>query len=231
MTTTAFVKPSLSTARRRTVVRMLLFAAALVSFLTVQHPAAAATSGRVILFNKTFRCGDYSQPLRLELLRVTIRRPDGGDAIGLNRGDCRGFIRRIEVRTWARDGVKVGGDAHDLVIGGGFVRCYQRWGDVHQDAIQVMGGTNVTFRHVVTRCPTSNHSSFFVNAGINKNSVPTAVVCSYCDLKGGSTTVHIGDAIASGVKNSVVYAGRFTAFRGDPATAVWRNNRVIAFPH
>lgn len=210
---------------------LALVAATLVSFLVVSRPASAATGGRVILFNKTFRCGSYSQPLRLKLLRVTIRRPGGGDAIGLNRGNCRGFIGRIEVRTWARDGVKVGRTAHDLVIRGGFVRCFHRWGDVHQDAIQVMGGTDVTFRNVVTRCPTSNHSSFFVNSGINKNSTPTRVVCSYCNLKGGSTTVHIGHAIASGVKNSVVYAGRFAAFRGNRATDVWRNNRVIAFPH
>ncbi len=195
--------------------------------LAAPSGASAATRGTIIL-NKPFRCGSYSQPLQLTLLRVTIRSVSGGDAIGLNRGNCTGFIRRIQVSTWARDGVKVGRTAHDLVIGGGYVRCYGRNPTVHQDAVQVMGGARITFRGLVTRCGSSNHSSFFVNAGRGNPSPPAYVVCDRCNLKGGGTTVHIGRAIRSGVMNSVVYAGRHAAFRG-AAGDVWRNNRVIPF--
>jgi hypothetical protein len=209
--------------------RLLVLVGLLAILLVAPSAALAETTGRLVLHNKTFRCGDYSQPLRLTLLRVTMSRASGGDAIGLNRGDCRGYIRRIEVKTWARDGVKVGRRAHDIVIGGGYIRCYGRSSGAHQDAIQVMGGRRITFRRVVTRCGSSNHSSFFVNAGTTNPSPPRAVICNYCDLRGGSTTVHIGQAIRSGVKNSVVYAGRYTAFRGNPRVDVWRNNRVVPY--
>jgi hypothetical protein len=209
---------------------LLLLAAVMVLSLAVPDLASTATKGRIVLYNKAFRCGSYSQPLRLTLLRVTMRNRNGNDAVGLNRGNCRGYIGRIEVTTWARDGIKVGRTAHDLVIASGFVRCYGRTADVHQDAIQVMGGRRIRFRRIVTRCRSSNHSSFFVNAGKGNPRPPAYVTCNRCNLKGGGTTVHIGRAIRSGVMNSVVYAGRHSAFRGGRGD-IWRNNRVIPYRH
>jgi hypothetical protein len=41
--------------------------------------------------------------------------------------------------------------------------------------------------------------------------------------------VHIGRAIRSGVVDSVVYAGRHTAFRGNRRTDLWRNNTVVPY--
>jgi len=209
---------------------LFLLAAVLALSLAVPGVASSATRGKIVLYNKSFRCGDYSQPLRLKLLKVTMRNRNGSDAVALNRGgNCRGYIGRIEVRTWAADGVKVGPDTHDLVIGGGFIRCFGRSAAAHQDAIQVMGGRRIRFRRVVTRCGSSNHSSFFVNRGIPSYRMPRKVTCNYCDLRGGGTTVHIANARRSGVRNSVVYAGRHTAFRGERRVDIWRNNKVIPY--
>jgi hypothetical protein len=199
------------------------------AFLWAASVASGATTGSIVLHNKTFRCGSYSQPLRLTLLKVTMRRRSGGDAIGLNRGNCRGSIDRIEVKTWSEDGVKVGPTAHDLVIGGGFVRCFRHRRGVHQDAVQAMGGRRVTFEGLVVRCGSSNHSSFFVNRGLERRRTPKAIVCRACNLRGGGTTVHIGRAIRSGVVDSVVYAGRHTAFRGNRRTDLWSNNTVVPY--
>ncbi len=214
------------TAQRMHVASVL---AVVLPFLWAASAASGATTGSIVLHNKTFRCGSYSQPLRLTLLKVTMRRRSGGDAIGLNRGNCRGSIERIEVKTWAEDGVKVGPSAHDLHIGGGIIRCFRHRRGVHQDAIQVMGGRHITFEGVFTRCGSSNHSSFFVNRGLEKRSTPRGIVCSDCNLRGGGTTVHIGRAIRSGVVDSVVYAGRHAAFRGNRRTDLWRNNTVIPY--
>lgn len=211
--------------------RMLfLLAAVLALSLAVPSVASSATTGKIVLRNKPFRCGDYSQPLRLTLLKVTIRKKRVGDAIALNRGgNCRGYIGRIEVKTWSADGVKAGPDVHDLVIAGGFIRCFGRARGAHQDAIQVMGGRRIRFRGIVTRCGSSNHSSFFVNRANPRERMPRNVTCSYCNLRGGGTTVHIANARRSGVKNSVVYAGGHTAFRGERRVDVWRDNRVIPY--
>ena len=92
-----------------------------------------------------------------------------------------------------------------------------------------MSGRRITFEGVVTRCGSSNHSSFFVNRGLEEWRTPRAVVCRHCNLRGGGTTVHIGRAIRSGVVDSVVYAGRYTAFRGNRRTDLWRNNTVIPY--
>lgn len=219
-----------ATVSARRVGTLIFLAAVLALSLALPGTASSATRGKIVLYNKSFRCGDYSQPLRLKLLKVTMRNRNGDDAVALNRGgNCRGSIGRIEVRTWAADGVKVGPDTHDLVIGGGFIRCFGRARNAHQDAIQVMGGARVRFRRIVTRCGSSNHSSFFVNRAAPGQRMPRRITCSYCNLRGGSTTVHIANARRSGVKNSVVYAGSHTAFRGERRVDVWRANRVIPY--
>ena len=69
--------------------------------------------------------------------------------------NCSGRIGRIEVDTWSGDGIKVQNSApvaHDLVIESGYVRCHSRTSGYHQDGIQAMGGTRITFRGLAVFC-------------------------------------------------------------------------------
>ncbi len=191
-------------------IRGLILAAAVAVALISGSSAGGATTGDVILDGKPFVCGNYSQPLDIDLLRVILGPGvKSADAVQLKRRDCTGHIDRIEVRTQYRDAVKVGSAAHDLTVGSALIECVGRSGKVHQDAIQVTGGFRVTLSNVVTRCVSSNHSSFFVNAGKNSAQQPTDVVCVSCDLAGGGTTVHIANAVRSGVRESIIYKGQF----------------------
>ena len=56
-----------------------VLACLLAAFLGATTVASGATTATVVLRNKTFRCDSYSQPLRLTLLKVTMRRRSGGD--------------------------------------------------------------------------------------------------------------------------------------------------------
>jgi hypothetical protein len=166
----------------------------------------------VILVDKPFKCADYPQPLNLNLVKVKLTEATKSkiqDAIWLSGGDCSGVIRRVEVDTWLVDGIKIGRKAHDLTIGGGVIRCHGRVPRSHQDGIQVMGGQRVTLRNVEVDCPTSNHSAFYVNkTGKKSTTVPSDIICEGCTLRATGTTVHIGNSERSGVRDSVVYAGK-----------------------
>ena len=102
---------------------------------------AGPLTGTVMETDRTWRCNGL---VDLDLVKVTI---DGSkeDAVHLNRG-CTGVIRRLEITGTGGDGVKVHADAHDLEILGGRIDCGPKARGKHQDAIQAMGGTRVTFR-------------------------------------------------------------------------------------
>lgn len=131
------------------------------------------------------------------------------DAIVLGAG-CTGRIGRIEVDQWRTDGVKIrnsGKVAHDLTIGGGYVRCHDKDDGAHQDAMQAMGGKRITFRGVTFDC--LGNSNFFVNEGGSRDSTPTDIVCDGCRFgPGSSTTVRIGLSFGSGVRSSEACVGR-----------------------
>lgn len=137
------------------------------------------------------------------------------DAISFG-ADCNGTIDRIEVDTWMRDGVKVRAHprpSHDITVGGGYVRCHRRAGaDVHQDGIQVMGGSRITFRDLEIACSSGSNAQLFIN-GI-RDGLPTDVVCERCALGGGAaTTLIVGKSVRSGIRDSLVCPGRFHSVR------------------
>ena len=131
------------------------------------------------------------------------------DAIQIGSG-CTGRIRRIEVDTATKDGVKIQNQenpAHDLVIESGYVRCTGIEPGAHQDAVQAMGGANITFWNVEFDC--LGNSNFFVNRGGSGASTPTNIVCDGCRFgPSSSTTVRVNNAVRSGVRNSRVCVGR-----------------------
>jgi hypothetical protein len=149
-------------------------------------------------------------PVDLDLVKVTIRTVRT-DAIQFGRG-CTGTIRRIEVETSMRDGVKVSAvenGPHDIEIGGGYVRCLGKAApDVHQDGIQVMGGERITFRELEIACSSGPNGQLFINAV--HSGLPTDVVCQGCTFgSGAASTLIVGRSVRSGARGSVVCPGRY----------------------
>jgi hypothetical protein len=157
-------------------------------------------------------------PVDLDLVRVRVGPElEGVDAVYLGPY-CTGRIGRMEVDTWSGDGIKVqntGEVAHDLVIESGAVRCHDRTLGYHQDGIQVMGGTNLTFRDVTVSCGGEGvNAALFIARGGSDDRVPTDVVFEGGVLgPGASQTVLLADSLRSGLKNTTVCAGRHASFR------------------
>jgi hypothetical protein len=166
--------------------------------------------------------------VNLDLVKVTMQ--SAGDAVTLGAG-CTGRIGRIEVETWREDGIKIQNNsqnaAHDLVIGGGYVKCHDIASGAHQDGVQAMGGARITFRNVSIDC--LGNSNFFVNRGGSGATTPTDIVCEGCFLgPRSSTTIRINDAIRSGARNTTYCPGRnLTDFWGDPSS-INSNNTVLS---
>jgi hypothetical protein len=173
---------------------------------TVRAAAATPLSGSVVLVDRSWSC---TSAVDLDLVKVTLRsRSDNG--IYLKPG-CTGRIDRIEVDTWFQDGLKVWQGAHDIVIGGGYISCHARAGDVHQDGIQVQSGQRVTFNGLRVDCPESPNAALFINRV--GSAAPEDIVCNACMLLPANSTVNVKDSIRSGVRNSTVCTGRAGAIR------------------
>lgn len=165
------------------------------------------TSGDITLEDQGWYCGSA---VDVDRLQVTVRHADV-DAIHLGVG-CTGRIGELIVIQYRRDGVKVSGGAHDLVVEGGTVECRAQKPGAHQDGIQVMGGSRITFESVRVDCPTRS-SGLFVRQGGKSDEVPTDVVCEDCFIRGGGYSVRLNDSVRSGIRDSTVCAGRFGAVK------------------
>jgi hypothetical protein len=164
-------------------------------------------------------------PVNLDLVKITMRTVLE-DAIFL-REDCSGYIGRIEVETWTLDGVKVNAPppaAHDLVIGSGYIRCFDHPPDAHQDGIQVMGGERITFRNLEVECHSGPNAQLYISG--SNGAVPTNIVCDRCFLgDGAASTLYIAHSVASGARNTKICPGRFFTVRLSPETVDPVNNR------
>ncbi|MFN8221858.1 MAG: hypothetical protein U0R50_01270 [Gaiellales bacterium] len=186
----------------------IALALAFVTVAAIVIPTAAMSKSSatpdVIRNGQSWTCNG---PVDVNLVRVSN---PPGDAVVLAAG-CTGRIGRIEVDTRTADGIKVqnssrGTPAHDLRIGGGYVKCSAIAGGAHQDAVQAMGGARITFTGVTFDC--RGNSNFFVTQA-GGGGTPTDIVCDGCRFGGkSSTTVRINDSVRSGVRNSRACAGR-----------------------
>ena len=194
---------------------LLLTLVALAALGALAAPASAET---ISVTDRTFSC-DQTYPASRGLvveIRITGTREFRSDAVHLDAG-CSGEITLKVVIERGWDCIKVHTGAHDLVVRG-WCEIRGRVGDVHQDFVQAMGGTNITFLNFKTRTvgqegwnggggPGSIHSSFFVNAGAGGEGVPSNIVCEGCELEGGGSPVWINLSTGSGVRNSTVVRG------------------------
>ena len=173
-------------------------------------PTPPPPSNSVILVDRQYVCNG---PVNLALVKVTINaRASGLDAVMLSE-NCSGRIGRIEVDTWSGDGIKVQNSApvaHDLVIESGYVRCHSRTSGYHQDGIQAMGGTRITFRGLAVFCGGDGvNAALFIARGGSGGSTPTDVV-----FEGGrlgpqaAHTILLATSMRSGARNTVICPGR-----------------------
>jgi hypothetical protein len=175
----------------------------LTAVAVIALPATAAPTADIIRVGQSWTC---SGPVDVNLVKVSN---PGGDAIVLASG-CTGRIGRIEVDTSSKDGVKVQNQrnaAHDIQIGGGYVKCTGMSSGAHQDGVQAMGGARITFTGVSFDC--LGNSNFFVNRGGSGSTTPTDIVCDGCRFAAkSSTTVRVNVAVRSGARNSQGCVGR-----------------------
>lgn len=164
---------------------------------------SSLTSGNITLEEQSWYCGGRVDVDRLE---VTIRTAVI-DAIELGRG-CTGRIGEIVVVQYQKDGVKVTAGAYDLVVEKGTIECLGQRAGGHQDGVQAMGGTRITFKNLEVDCQTRS-SGFFVRTGGRAEERPTDVVCEGCSIRGGGYSVRINESVRSGVRDSTVCAGEF----------------------
>lgn len=174
--------------------------------------AESATLFRAVRrVNRPWTC---RRRVNLDLVKVTMR-TRREHAIYLRPG-CHGYIGRIEVTTRTQDGITVNRGngrrpAHDLVIGGGYIRCYDNVGG-HQDGVQVMDGLRLTFRNLRIKCGNPNergtNSQFYVSG--NRPYIPRRVLCVGCLLgTGAASPLFIDLSVDSGARRTRVCRGDF----------------------
>jgi len=194
------------------------FLTALAAVLALVPAASADVPGSVVQTDKMWVC---KSRVDLDSVTVTMTKNAIGDrrdedAIHLQPG-CTGRIGRIDVTQWAADGVKVADGVHDLVIGGGRVRCFGKAPGLHQDGIQVMGGARITFRNLAIDCgrPSDRliNSNLFIRRAGRSVTPPTDVVCDGCTFGGWAAhTVSVQESVRSGVTGSSLCLARFPQF-------------------
>jgi hypothetical protein len=180
---------------------------------------AGVKVGSVSLTNQTWEC---KQAVNLDSVTVTIT-TGSTLAVALTKG-CTGTIKNITVVTSASDGIHVNSGAHDITVSGGSITCSGHAANVHQDGVQVMSGTHVTFSNLRVNCPTANNAAFFVNwSGVPGTAAPSNVVCTSCFLYGtqSSTAFVTDNQTGSGLKTSTLCPSRYFTYRkGSTAKAI-----------
>ncbi len=195
------------------VASLLVLAAA--GTCVLQLGASAATGplrGSVTITDQTWVC---KGPVDLDSVTVTITpaATAKADAVHLQSG-CTGRIGRLLVTTSIADGVKVAQGVHDLTIGGGMIRCLAKLPVLHQDGIQVMGGSNIAISGLIVDCGRPQdaliNSNLFLNMAGNSTQPPADVVCDACVFGAAAAhTVSIQNSVRSGVTNSMICPAKF----------------------
>lgn len=159
-------------------------------------------------------CWTCTSAVSLGTVNITVDTTVGHtDAVKLASG-CTGVIHNLIVSTSNADGVKIASGVHDLTIDGGNIQCLDKAPTLHQDGVQVMGGTNIALNNLTINCGRENDtlidSNIFFNQSGTSTSPPTNVVCDGCWLgPWAAHTVNLQTSESSGVRNSTVCPGKF----------------------
>ena len=135
------------------------------------------------------------------------------------------------------DTVRIGQNAHDLVVTGN-AECGARSSNpsIHQDIVQALSGSNITFVDFTSGDPFTGRWTCWgagggwyitwANAGI-----PTDLICLRCILATYNQNLRIGESVRSGARDSVFgYSRSYGIFVENGAQSpVNVNNRVIRY--
>jgi len=135
------------------------------------------------------------------------------------------------------DAVRIGQNAHDLVVTGN-AECGARSSDpsIHQDIVQALSGSNITFVDFTSGDPFTGRWTCWgagggwyitwANAGI-----PTDLICLRCVLATYNQNLRIGESVRSGARDSVFgYSRSYGIFVESGAQSpVNVDNRVIRY--
>lgn len=186
---------------------------------------AAAVLGMAQHEVRTDHMWTCREKVDLDLVQVEIGPGEREDAVHLRPG-CTGRIGKLVVVQRSGDGVKVAEGVHDLVVGGGSIRCLAKAPRFHQDGIQVMGGARITFHDLKISCGRRDerliNANLFINQGRHSRLPPRDVVCRHCSFGGWAAhTVSVQHSVHSGVTGSTICVARFpqlTLAVGDDAS-------------
>jgi hypothetical protein len=150
---------------------------------------------------------------------------------------CTGRIGRVEVQTWTQDGIKIQNQpnpARNVVIEGGYVKGWALSPGAHQDGIQAMGGSNITFRNLAI--DVVGAQNLFINRAGSGATTPTDVVCESCVLGPNvATPLLVNVTVRSGARDTVVCTarryGRSISYSGASQAAVNAGNTVLPIGH
>lgn len=161
-------------------------------------------------------CWVCDQAVDLDSVDVTVTvdaSSDRVDGVKLAAG-CTGRIGVLTITTSNADAMKVAEGTHDLVVESGSIRCLGKLPTLHQDGVQVMGGSAITFHGLRIDCGRANEtlidSNLFINQSGTSTAPPSDVVCDTCWLgTDAAHTVSLQTSIRSGVRNSVICPAKF----------------------
>ena len=212
-------------------------------------PMNTPAPGTVIVTAQPWTCtGSLAAfgPLPVKVVS-TISNPGNDNAINLRGcfgdGDPATIDLILDVRGnggsvgTAYDAVRIGQNAHDLVVTGN-AECGARHTDpsIHQDIVQALSGNRIEFRDFTSGDPFTGRWTCWGAGGgwyvtwANGN-IPTDLICLRCILATFNQNLRIDESVRSGARDSVFgFSRSYGIFIGPDAVApVNVNNRVIEY--
>ena len=212
-------------------------------------PLTTPPPGTVITTTSPWQCSGSLAAFGALPVKVvsTISNPGNDNAINLRGcygdGDPATIDLILDVRGnggsigTAYDAVRIGQNAHDLVVTGN-AECGARHIDpsIHQDIVQALSGNRIEFRDFTSGDPFTGRWTCWGAGGgwyvtWANGSIPTDLICLRCILATYNQNLRIDESIRSGARDSVFgYSRSYGIFIGPDAVGpVNTNNRVIRY--
>ncbi len=215
-------------------------------------PLGTPPAGTVIVTDRPWNCtGALSAfgalPIKVVSTIANASANDNDNAVSLRGcsgdGDPATIDLILDIRGnrgaigTSYDAVRIGQNAHDLVVTGN-AECGARSSNpsIHQDIVQALSGSNITFVDFTSGDPFTGRWTCWgagggwyitwANAGI-----PTDLMCLRCILATYNQNLRIGESVRSGARDSVFgYSRSYGTFVESGAQSpVNVNNRVIRY--
>ena len=212
-------------------------------------PLTTPPPGTVITTTSPWQCSGSLAAFGALPVKVvsTISNPGNDNAINLRGcygdGDPATIDLILDVRGnggsigTAYDLVRIGQNAHDLVVTGN-AECGARHTNpsIHQDIVQALSGSRITFVDFTSGDPFTGRWTCWGAGGgwyvtWANGSIPTDLLCLRCVLATYNQNLRIDESIRSGARDSVFgYSRSYGIFIGPQAQSpINENNRVIQY--